>query len=154
MCLRRRTREPSCISLHPFANDVSRQFIWAISKTKTRPCSPNQWLQTVAMTSTHPLISIGRVGQGRIVRKWLRWLRQAFVLFCIFECKFPPKSGQLQQALSWLTIIMMGCLMAQTDGPTPKLSNKASQSQVGHIQAKLFYIFYQVLTNLQKTQCS
>jgi hypothetical protein len=64
--------------------------------TKSCPCSPNQWLQTVAVTSTHPLISIGRVDHGGIVRKWLGWLRQAFVSFCRFECKFSPKSGQLK----------------------------------------------------------
>jgi predicted NUDIX family NTP pyrophosphohydrolase len=59
------------------------------------------------------LVMVTSVGSGVAVA-----LMADFRL-CSFEREFPPKSGQLQWAISWLTIIFVGHLMALDDGPSP-----------------------------------
>ena len=113
MCLRRRRREPSCISLRPFANDVSVQFIWEIKQNQT-------WQKHVhahqisgyrqLLCLLHILLSIGRVDQGHIVRKW----RFQFLQLLSANSRSNP---QLQWAISRPTIIFVGHLIDLSDSP-------------------------------------
>lgn len=41
--------------------------------TKTHPCLPDQWQQTVGMPCSRPQMSIKRVRHGRIVWEWCWW---------------------------------------------------------------------------------
>jgi hypothetical protein len=99
MHLRRRRREPSCINLHPFANDVSMQFIWAIKQNQTLQKHAHAH-QISGYRKLPCLLHILQYLLGGLAKVVLfvggvALASTADNNFCIFESKFPPKSGQL-----------------------------------------------------------